>query len=179
MTASRGLPDIGLCGLETFSATIREVTAVSNLPVIADADTGFGEGEMVSRCVREYIFAGAAGLHIEDQQFPKRCGHLDGKTLIPIEDMSEKVKRAALARDAADPDFIVCARTDAAGVSGLDDAVTRATAYVDAGADMIFPEGLHSLEDFQKFSTAMGRLPNGGPLLLANMTEFGKTLCLF
>jgi len=182
LSASTGVPDIGLTSIDVFSSRIKEVVSVSNLPIIADADTGFGEGEMVRRTVEEYCWAGAAGLHIEDQVFPKRCGHLDGKALVPTDVFCEKVERAAEAsRRCSDGEFIICARTDAAGVpgEGFDRAVERATAYVKSGADMIFPEGLQSEDDFRRFAEAMRKLPGpapgGGPFMLANMTEFGKT----
>mmetsp|Transcript_7598 Transcript_7598/g.16720 ORF Transcript_7598/g.16720 Transcript_7598/m.16720 type:complete len:306 (+) Transcript_7598:104-1021(+) len=182
VTATMGLPDIGVASLDHFTARIKEVVSVSNLPVIADADTGFGEVEMVRKTVQEYHWAGAAGLHIEDQVFPKRCGHLDGKTLVEDHVFVEKVERAVEAsKQCSDGEFIICARTDAAGVptEGFDRAIERATLYVQAGADMVFPEGLHTKEDFQKFAEAMRKLrgpaPNGGPFMLANMTEFGKT----
>jgi methylisocitrate lyase len=173
VSASAGLPDVGLVSLEHFCRVIQEVARASGLPLIADADTGFGEGEMVTRAVWDYHAAGAAGFHIEDQVFPKRCGHLDGKSLVAVNHMADKVRRAADARDACSRGaFIVCARTDAAGVDGLDAAIERAKAYIDAGADMIFPEGLNSEADFAKVAQA---LRPTGALLLANMTEFGKT----
>jgi methylisocitrate lyase len=180
LTASAGVPDIGLLTLDHFTRVIKEVVQVSDLPLIADADTGFGEAEMVTRTVQEYHAAGAAGLHIEDQVFPKRCGHLDGKALVSKEAFVDKVARARAAANACSGgEFIICARTDAAGVTNIDDAIDRATAYVHAGADMIFPEGLHTKDDFFKFAEAMRKLPgpapNGGPFMLANMTEFGKT----
>eukprot|EP00928_Gymnodinium_smaydae_P027148 TRINITY_DN21083_c0_g2_i1.p1 TRINITY_DN21083_c0_g2~~TRINITY_DN21083_c0_g2_i1.p1 ORF type:complete len:337 (-),score=54.55 TRINITY_DN21083_c0_g2_i1:152-1081(-) len=182
VTASLGLPDIGVVSVDQFAARIKEVVSVSNLPLIADADTGFGEAEMVRKTVEEYYFAGAAGLHIEDQVFPKRCGHLDGKTLVDTKTFVEKVERAVEASQrCSGGEFIVCARTDAAGIpeEGFERAIERATAYVHAGADMIFPEGLHSEEDFKVFADAMRKLPGpapgGGPFMLANMTEFGKT----
>jgi len=137
---------------------------------------------MVTKTVVEYWHAGAAGFHIEDQVFPKRCGHLLGKTLIPVEQFAGKVTRAAEARDAAtNGQFIVCARTDARSVEGLEAVVDRAKAYVDAGADMIFPEGLSSEEEFEYVAKQLygyngaGEAPGGGPFLLANMTEFGQT----
>lgn len=186
-SVSAGVPDVGLLTLEHFCRVIREVYDSSGLPVIADADTGFGEAEMVRRTVIEYHRAGAAGLHLEDQQFPKRCGHLDGKALVPTDHMVEKVEWAAkAARDvggAGGAGMIVCARTDARGVEGLDAAIERAAAYVRAGAEMIFPEGLVSEEEFEKFAKELrSRVPgpvaggSGGRVrLLANMTEFGKT----
>ena len=179
ISAASGVPDIGLCSLDFFCEKIREVSTVSGLPVIADADTGFGEGEMVSRTVKEYIHAGAGGLHIEDQSFPKRCGHLDGKALVSVDHMVEKIRRGKAA--CGDSGFIICARTDARGVEGFDSAVKRAKEYVNAGADMIFPEGLRDIEEFKQFSEelkSMGELglaARGGPFMLANMTEFGKT----
>lgn len=164
---SAGYPDVGLISLSEMCRTIREVSTASGLPVVADADTGYGEVEMVRRTVTEYARAGAAALHLEDQVFPKRCGHLDGKQLVPVEHMVEKVKAAADNRP--DDGFIIIARTDAASVTGLDDAIERSKRYRDAGADMIFPEGLKSVEEFDAFAKSCPGL------LLANMTEFGKT----
>ncbi len=181
VSAARGVPDVGMVSLNEFSDVIRQVADGSGLPVIADADTGFGESEMVIRTVWYYHRAGAAGLHIEDQVFPKRCGHLDGKALVPVEHMVEKVRAAAKARDACSGGaFIVCARTDARGVEGMDAAIMRARAYIEAGADLIFPEGLASEEEFARFAQEVGvrtRAQGPGPraYLLANMTEVGKT----
>jgi methylisocitrate lyase len=175
-SVAAGVPDVGLLSLDHFSRVVREVCDGSGLPVIADADTGFGEEEMVRRTVIEYHRAGAAGLHLEDQVFPKRCGHLDGKRLIPVEQAASKIEWAHKASgDCSGGDFIVCARTDAKGVEGFDAAVDRATAYVGAGASMIFPEGLTSEEEFARFAEAMKGLGESRPYLLANMTEFGKT----
>ncbi len=174
VTAAFGVPDIGLLTLNEFCAVIRQVTQSSGLPVIADADTGFGEGEMVTRTVWEYDRAGAAGMHIEDQVFPKRCGHLDGKSLVPVEHMQEKVARAAAAREAIGSGFIVCARTDARGVEGIEATIARSKAYLDAGADMIFPEGLATEAEFESMAKAV-RAHRADAYLLANMTEFGKT----
>jgi methylisocitrate lyase len=174
-SAAAGVPDVGLLSLDHFTRVVREVAEGSGLPVLADADTGFGEAEMVRRTVVEYHRAGAAGLHIEDQVFPKRCGHLDGKQLVPVDHFREKVTTAAkAARECGDGSFIICARTDAAGVDGLDAALDRARAYLDAGADMIFPEGLHDVDEFVQFARTLRR---DAPkcYLLANMTEFGKT----
>jgi methylisocitrate lyase len=176
VTASSGVPDIGLVGLEGFCRVIREVTAASALPVLVDADTGFGEEEMLTRAVLEYHAAGASGLHIEDQVFPKRCGHLGGKTLVGCDQMVSKLERAVAARkniqEYRGGDMIVCARTDARGVTGMDDAIERAKRYVDAGADMIFPEGLRNLEEFGEFSRALAPMRDGssGVFLVANMT---------
>ena len=155
-SVAAGVPDVGLLTLDHFCRVIREVADGSGLPVLADADTGFGEAEMVRRTVIEYHRAGAAGLHLEDQVFPKRCGHLDGKALVPTDHMCEKVQWAAKAsRDCSDSAFLICARTDAAGVDGLDAAVERARAYTAAGADMIFPEGLKSEQEFADFAAAL------------------------
>ncbi|MCA9286401.1 MAG: isocitrate lyase/phosphoenolpyruvate mutase family protein [Phycisphaerales bacterium] len=162
-----GYPDIGLITLTEMCRTIREIADASRLPVIVDADTGYGEVECTVRTVVEYERAGAAALHIEDQVFPKRCGHLDGKTLIRADEMADKVA-AAVAHRASD-ELVVIARTDARSATSLDDAVDRANLYRSAGADVIFPEGLHSEAEFEAFAQ---RSP--GPLL-ANMTEFGKT----
>ena len=162
-----GVPDIGLISLSEMCRTIREITQATGLPTIVDADTGYGEAESVARTVVEYERAGAAGLHLEDQVFPKRCGHLEGKTLVSIDHMVEKVAAAVSAR--LSDDFIIIARTDARSVTGMDDAINRANAYRQAGADMIFPEGLESEDEFAACAA-------GSPgLLLANMTEFGKT----
>jgi methylisocitrate lyase len=184
-SVAAGVPDVGLLSLEHFCRVIREVADASGLPVLADADTGFGEAEMLRRTVIEYARAGAGGLHLEDQKFPKRCGHLDGKELVPRDHMCEKVDWAAKARDQRAPGFIICARTDARGVEGFEAAVERARDYVRAGADMIFPEGLTTEDEFARFAAAMGRGPKAEsaaitamgrtPYLLANMTEFGKT----
>ncbi|HVU65242.1 MAG TPA: isocitrate lyase/phosphoenolpyruvate mutase family protein [Phycisphaerales bacterium] len=191
-SVSAGVPDVGLLGLEHFCRCIREAYDASNLPIIADADTGFGESEMVRRTTIEYARAGAAGLHIEDQVFPKRCGHLDGKKLIPLDHAVEKIRAAAAAAKQLNNGFIICARTDARGVEGFDAAVSRAKAYLEAGADMIFPEGLTTEQEFADFAQKLraGMPQAGSPTvregsgshpparqwyLLANMTEFGKT----
>ena len=162
-----GFPDIGLLTMTEVCRTIREIADASDLPVIADADTGYGEVEACARTVVAYERAGAAALHVEDQVFPKRCGHLDGKDLIPCDDMTAKVRTMAESR--LSKDFVIIARTDARHVTGFEDAVKRANAYRAAGADAIFPEGLQSEQEFADFAKACP-----GPLL-ANMTEFGKT----
>ena len=176
ISVAAGVPDVGLLTLDHFAKVVREVSWGSGLPVIADADTGFGEEEMVRRTVVEYNHAGAAGLHLEDQVFPKRCGHLDGKALISVDQACSKIEWAAKASaDCSDGSFIICARTDAKGVEGFDAAVDRAKAYVGAGASMIFPEGLTSEDEFGAFAKAMEGLGEQRPFMLANMTEFGKT----
>lgn len=162
-----GVPDIALASLNEFAAQAAAITQVSPVPVIADADTGFGEAWNVVRTVLEMERAGLAGIHLEDQVSPKRCGHLDGKAVIPSEQMQEKIAAAVSAK--RDPNFVIIARTDARGVEGLDAAIARANQYVEAGADAIFPEGLTSIEEFKTFR-AQVKAP-----LLANMTEFGKT----
>lgn len=176
-SVAAGVPDVGLLTLDHFARVVHEVASGSGLPVLADADTGFGEEEMVRRTVLEYNHAGAAGLHLEDQVFPKRCGHLDGKALIPVDQAVSKISWAADAsRACSGGDFVICARTDAKGVEGFAAAVDRAEAYVRAGASMIFPEGLASEEEFAEFASALRARVAPAPVrLLANMTEFGKT----
>ncbi|MEM9372895.1 MAG: isocitrate lyase/phosphoenolpyruvate mutase family protein [Planctomycetota bacterium] len=175
-SVAAGVPDVGLLTLDHFARVVREVCRGSGLPVIADADTGFGEEEMTRRTVIEYNHAGAAGLHLEDQVFPKRCGHLDGKALIPTDQAASKIAWAAKAsQDCSDGDFIICARTDAKSVEGFDAAVERARIYVQSGASMIFPEGLTTEQEFADFAAAMDELGDRRPSMLANMTEFGKT----
>ncbi|MCZ7581717.1 MAG: methylisocitrate lyase [Fimbriimonadaceae bacterium] len=160
-------PDIGLLGLDEMSAQARFVTQAAPLPVIADADTGYGEALNVARTVVELERAGLAGIHLEDQVNPKRCGHLDGKQIVPTGQMVSKVRAAVDSK--SDDSFLIVARTDARGVEGLSQAIDRARAYVDAGADMVFPEGLESESEFEAFRSAFD-VP-----LLANMTEYGKT----
>jgi methylisocitrate lyase len=162
-----GLPDIGLLTATEFAEAAAVLARATSLPVLCDADTGFGEAVNVERTVRLYEDAGAAGLHLEDQQLPKRCGHLSGKALIDPAAMSAKIRAAISAR--RDPDFVIIARTDARSVEGFDAAVARALEYLGAGADMVFPEALESLDEFASFARAV-RAP-----LIANMTEFGKT----
>ena len=175
-SAAAGVPDVGLLDRSDFCRVIREVVRSSDLPTMADADTGFGEEEQVRRTVIEYAHAGAGGLHLEDQVFPKRCGHLDGKSLISLDQAVSKVQWAAKAsHDCSEGAFMICARTDAKGVEGFDAAIERAKAYVEAGATMIFPEGLTSEQEFADFAQAMGELGEKRPYMLANMTEFGKT----
>lgn len=143
ISAASGVPDVGLVTRDRFTAVIREITSVASLPVLADADTGFGEIEGVTQTVHDYLKAGAAGLHIEDQVFPKKCGHLAGKALVPSSEFCAKVSAAVAARNASsDPDFIVCARTDARGVTSIQDAVNRAVDYVAAGGRAPFSRQL-------------------------------------
>jgi methylisocitrate lyase len=167
LSASLGLPDIGLTTLSEFVEEARRIVQATSLPLICDADTGFGEALNVERSVRLFEAAGVAGIHLEDQTLPKRCGHLSGKELVPAETMAAKLRAAVAARQ--DKDFVIIARTDARGVSGFEDAVRRAKLYLQAGADMIFPEALESADEFQRFAKEVP-----APLL-ANMTEFGKS----
>jgi methylisocitrate lyase len=162
-----GLPDIGLVTLTELVQQTAYLTRACSLPLIVDADTGFGEALNVERTVIELEEAGAAAIQLEDQQFPKRCGHLAGKSLVEPAAMCTKLRAAASAR--LDQDFVIIARTDARGVTNLDDAIDRAKRYLDAGADWIFPEALQSKDEFAKFSDAID-----APLV-ANMTEFGKS----
>src|SRR5262245_51621887 len=166
LSATLGLPDVGLVTATEFADAARAIAAATTLPLLCDADTGFGEALNVERTVRSYESAGAAGLHLEDQVMPKRCGHLSGKSLVPAREMAAKVRAAAAAR--RDPDFVIIARTDARGVAdeGFDAAVERARLYVEAGADAIFPEALESEEEFAAFARALPGVP-----LLANATE--------
>ena len=175
LTADYGVPDIGLLSLPEFTHKIKQVAMASGLPILCDADTGFGEGEALARTVYEYFLNGASGLHIEDQVFPKRCGHLDGKTLVSAEDMANKVRIARQASlEVSQGEFVICARTDAKGVEGLQATIDRSILYMEAGADMIFPEGLASREEFSFVAKEL-RKADPAVLLLANMTEFGKT----
>ena len=166
LSAGSGVPDVGLLTLTEFADEARRLAAATNLPLLCDADTGFGEALNVERTVQVLEAAGAAGIHLEDQLFPKRCGHLSGKSLVEPEVMAAKVRAAVAAR--RDPDFVVIARTDARGVTNFEDAVRRANLYREAGADAIFPEAMESADEFARFARAV-RAP-----LLANMTEFGK-----
>lgn len=161
-----GVPDIGLLTQTEFAEQAAVIARATTLPVLCDADTGFGEALHVERTVSLYEAAGAAGLHLEDQAMPKRCGHLTGKSLVDTATMCAKIRAAVASR--ADPDFVVVARTDARSVEGFDEALDRARAYRDAGADMIFPEALESAEEFGRFAEGID-----APLL-ANMTEFGR-----
>ena len=161
-----GLPDVGLLTLTEFADQAAILAGATTLPLLCDADTGFGEAINVERTVRLYENAGAAGLHLEDQVLPKRCGHLTGKGVIDARDMASKIRAAVSAR--RDPGFVIVARTDARSVEGFDSAVDRARRYLDAGADMIFPEALESLDEFARFAQEVD-----APLL-ANLTEFGR-----
>ncbi|MEU2251769.1 methylisocitrate lyase [Nocardia xishanensis] len=167
VSAELALPDIGLTTLTEVVERGRQIARVTDLPVLIDADTGFGEPMNAARTVTLLEDAGLAGCHIEDQVNPKRCGHLDGKAVVPVQDMVRRLRAAVSVR--RDPGFVICARTDARGTEGLDAAIDRAKAYADAGADLIFTEALADAAEFAKFRAAVD-VP-----LLANMTEFGKS----
>ncbi len=172
MANSRGLPDIGLLSLPEVVSEAGTIAKAVKVPTVADADTGFGPPLMVMRAVREFEGAGLAGIHLEDQESPKRCGHLPGKHLVSVTDMARKIGAAVEARQ--DPDFFIIARTDARALEGLEGALRRAQAYVRAGADAIFPEALESAEEFRAFAQGLAQAGVTVPLM-ANMTEFGKT----
>ncbi|QDU19708.1 methylisocitrate lyase [Urbifossiella limnaea] len=167
LSAGNGVPDIGLLGVTEFVQAAQLTAQATTLPLLCDADTGFGETLNVERTVRLFEAAGVAGVHLEDQVMPKRCGHLAGKSLVDADVMAAKVRAAVAAR--RDASFVVMARTDARGVTGFDDAVRRAKQYLAAGADAIFPEALETAEEFARFAAEV-KAP-----LLANMTEFGKS----
>ena len=166
MTASMGLPDLGMITVEEVCFFVRQVARSSGLPVLVDGDTGYGEALNVMAMVRSFEDAGAGAVHIEDQILPKKCGHLNDKKLANAHDMANKVAAARRARR----HLYIMARTDAAASEGMDGAVARAQLYVEAGADAIFPEALHNAEMFREFARRMPGVP-----LLANMTEFGRT----
>jgi len=166
MTASMGLPDLGIITVDEVSFFIRQIVRAAGLPLLVDGDTGYGEALNVMHMVRTFEEAGAGAVHLEDQLLPKKCGHLNDKKLADAHDMAAKVAAAAKARR----DLVVVARTDAAASEGLDGAVARAKLYMEAGADAIFPEALNTAEMFRVFAQRMPDVP-----LLANMTEFGKT----
>lgn len=165
--ASFGLPDLGITTLSDVAEDTRRVTGATSLPLLVDADTGFGGAFSIARTVRELTRAGAAGMHLEDQVQTKRCGHRPGKAIVSTAEMVDRLKAAVDAR--LDSDFVIMARTDAVANEGLDAAVERAARYREAGADMLFPEALTSLEQYRRFATEAD-LP-----VLANITEFGQT----
>ncbi len=162
-----GLPDVGLLTLNEVATLAGFIARAVKIPAIVDADTGFGGAENVGRTIYELEGAGLAGCHLEDQEFPKRCGHLAGKRLVPVDEMEAKIRAAVAAK--RDRDFLVIARTDSRAMENFDGAVKRANAYVAAGADAIFPEALQTREEFRDFAREV-KVP-----LLANMTEFGKS----
>ncbi len=165
--ASYGLPDLGLTSLDDVLADVRRITYVTELPLLVDADTGFGSSAFnIARTVKEMVRAGAAGVHIEDQVQAKRCGHRPGKAIVSKQEMCDRIKAAV---DARGDDFVIMARTDALAVEGMESAIDRAVACVEAGADMVFPEAMVSLDQYREFVEAV-RVP-----VLANITEFGAT----
>jgi methylisocitrate lyase len=170
ISADLGLPDIGLTTSSEVAGRAQQIARVTPLPALVDADTGFGEPMNAARTVQLLEDAGVAGLHIEDQVNPKRCGHLDGKDVVDTQVAVRRIKAAVAAR--RDPGFVIAARTDAAAVNGIADAIDRAKAYADAGADLIFPEAMADEADFERFRAAIDTP------ILANMTEFGKSKLL-
>jgi methylisocitrate lyase len=173
LSASHAVPDVGLLSVTEFVDHARTLTRATSLPLLCDADTGFGESLNVERTAHLFEEAGAAGIHLEDQVMPKRCGHLSGKELISAAEMAAKLRAAVAAR--RDPDFVIMARTDARGVTGLDDAVDRARLYLAAGADAVFPEALENAGEFAAFAKAINEARKTPVPLLANMTEFGRS----
>jgi methylisocitrate lyase len=164
---SLGLPDLGISTMDDVLTDIRRITDACDLPLLVDADTGWGGAFNIARAVRSFIKAGAAGLHLEDQVQSKRCGHRPGKAIVSREEMVDRIKAAVDAR--TEPDFVIMARTDALAVEGLDRTLERAVACVEAGADMIFPEAMTELSMYRRFKDAV-KVP-----VLANITEFGHT----
>jgi|Deesub1362A_J573_1020465.scaffolds.fasta_scaffold00392_37 methylisocitrate lyase len=164
-----GLPDMGLVSFKEMRDHLESIARAVNIPVIGDADTGYGNAINVYRTVKEYIWAGAAGLHIEDQVWPKRCGHMFGKQIISKEEMIGKVMAALDARDEEDPDFVIGARTDAIAIGGIDEAIERAEVYAEAGADFVFIEAYESLEQMERATKEVK-----APLML-NIVEGGRT----
>jgi methylisocitrate lyase len=164
---SLGMPDLGISALEDVLTDIRRITDVCDLPLLVDADTGWGGAFNIARTVRSLSKAGAGAMHIEDQVAAKRCGHRPGKAIVPQAEMVDRIKAAVDAR--TDAQFVIMARTDALAVEGMESAIARAQACVEAGADMIFPEAILTLEQYRQFKAAV-RVP-----ILANITEFGKT----
>jgi len=164
---SLGMPDLGISTLEDVLTDVKRITEVTSLPLLVDIDTGWGSAFNIARTVRSMIKAGAGAVHMEDQVGAKRCGHRPGKEVVSKEEMADRIKAAVDAR--ADPGFVIMARTDALAVEGLDAAIERACAYVEAGADMIFPEAMTELPMYRKFKNAV-KVP-----ILANITEFGQT----
>ena len=165
---SMGIPDLGITTLEDVLTDVRRITNVCELPLLVDADTGFGTSAFnISRTVKELIKAGAAAMHIEDQVGAKRCGHRPNKEIVSKEEMVDRIKAAVDAR--TDENFSVMARTDAIALEGIDSAIERVHAYIEAGADLVFPEAIRTLEDYKKFSRAVSKP------ILANITEFGLT----
>jgi 2-methylisocitrate lyase-like PEP mutase family enzyme len=177
--AARGFPDLGLLTMTEMVQNARAIAHAVNVPVICDADTGYGNPLNVWRTVREYEEAGAAALHIEDQVWPKKCGFLAGKQVIPMEEMEPKVRAACDAR--RDPNFVIIARTDALAVNGWDDVVRRCRAYRECGADLVFVDGIRTLDDLRNYSSRLGDLPllyNGALLPIPELAKYGFKLTI-
>ncbi|MDN7652590.1 methylisocitrate lyase [Burkholderia multivorans] len=164
---SLGIPDLGISTMEDVLIDANRITNATDLPLLVDIDTGWGGAFNIARTVRSFINAGVAAVHIEDQVGQKRCGHRPGKECVPTDEMVDRIKAAVDAR--TDDQFVIMARTDAAAAEGIDSAIERAVAYVEAGADMIFPEAMKTLDDYRRFKAAV-KVP-----ILANLTEFGST----
>jgi methylisocitrate lyase len=164
---SLGMPDLGISTMEDVLTDARRIVDATQLPLLVDIDTGWGGAFNIARAIRSFINVGVAAVHIEDQVGQKRCGHRPGKEVVPKEEMVDRVKAAVDAR--TEPGFVIMARTDAAAKEGIDAAIERAVAYVEAGADMIFPEAMRTLDDYRQFKAAV-KVP-----ILANLTEFGST----
>ncbi|MBU9618892.1 methylisocitrate lyase [Burkholderia multivorans] len=164
---SLGIPDLGISTMEDVLIDANRITNATDLPLLVDIDTGWGGAFNIARAIRSFINAGVAAVHIEDQVGQKRCGHRPGKECVPTDEMVDRIKAAVDAR--TDDQFVIMARTDAAAAEGIDSAIERAVAYVEAGADMIFPEAMKTLDDYRRFKAAV-KVP-----ILANLTEFGST----
>jgi methylisocitrate lyase len=164
---SLGMPDLGISTMEDVLTDARRIVEATGMPLMVDIDTGWGGAFNIARTIRSFERVGVAAVHMEDQVGQKRCGHRPGKEVVPMAEMVDRVKAAVDAK--TDPDFVLMARTDAAAKEGIDAAIERAVAYVEAGADMIFPEAMKSLDDYRKFKAAV-KVP-----ILANLTEFGST----
>ena len=165
--SSLGVPDLGITSLADVLEDAKRITQATSLPLLVDADTGWGGSFNIARCVREMIKSGVAGIHIEDQVSQKRCGHRPNKAIVSTSEMIDRIKSAVDAK--TDSDFVIMARTDALAIEGMGSAIDKAKAFVEAGADMIFPEALSSIEQYKEFSDSLS-VP-----ILANITEFGKT----
>ena len=165
--SSLGVPDLGITSLADVLEDAKRITQATSLPLLVDADTGWGGSFNIARCVREMIKSGVAGIHIEDQVSQKRCGHRPNKAIVSTSEMIDRIKSAVDAK--TDSDFVIMARTDALAIEGMESAIDKAKAFVEAGADMIFPEALSSIEQYKEFSDSLS-VP-----ILANITEFGKT----
>ncbi|MFV0448894.1 MAG: methylisocitrate lyase [Vibrio sp.] len=171
--ASYGLPDLGITTLNDVLVDVERITNACDLPLLVDIDTGFGGAFNIGRTIKAMEKAGAAAVHMEDQVAQKRCGHRPNKAIVSLEEMVDRVKAAVDARD--NPEFVIMARTDALAVEGMDSAIERAIACVEAGADMIFPEAMTELQQYERFSTALHSATGKHVPILANITEFGQT----